>query len=167
MRPLAVFQHLALDRHDVREHVAVRDHDALRIGRGARREDDLRDIVAADGHWGRRAVGPLQFVQPPDGRAAGVANGGTSCAEEHQLRRDDAGDARQKVRGRSVVDRDDDDAAQQTTPERDDPLGPVFAEEDDLVAVTDPARPRAARQSLARRRRPRSYVNVRLLNPSS
>ena len=46
--PSAVLQHLAFDRDDVREHVAVGDDDALRLGRRARRENDLRDVVALD-----------------------------------------------------------------------------------------------------------------------
>ena len=61
--------------------------------------------------------------------------GGTSWPIEHQLRRDDAADAREKVGRRAVVDRHDDDAVEQAAPERDDPLGPVLAEEDDLVAL--------------------------------
>ena len=41
-----VLQHLALDRDDVGQHVAVGDDDALGLGRRARREDDLGDVVA-------------------------------------------------------------------------------------------------------------------------
>ena len=40
-RVLAVLHHLALDRDDVREHVAVRDDDPFGLGGRARREDDL------------------------------------------------------------------------------------------------------------------------------
>ena len=43
-----VLHHLALDRDDVRQDVAVADDDALRLGRGAGREDDLDDVVARD-----------------------------------------------------------------------------------------------------------------------
>ena len=46
-RPFPVLQHLAFDRHDVGEHVAVRDDHAFRFGCRARREDDLRDVVPA------------------------------------------------------------------------------------------------------------------------
>ena len=42
------FSDLALDRDDVREHVAVGDDDAFRLGGRARREDDLGDVVAGD-----------------------------------------------------------------------------------------------------------------------
>ena len=63
----------------------------------------------------------------------------------------------EEVRRRAVVDRDDDDADEQAAPEGDDPLGPVLAEDDDLVTLDDacrrPAGPRrrgAARADLAR-----------------
>ena len=69
--PLAVFQHLALDRNDVRQHVAVRDDDAFRLGGGARGEDDLGDVVARrwTAHGGRPSPSrPLDLVQLPDRR---------------------------------------------------------------------------------------------------
>ena len=147
--PLPVLQHLALDRDDVGEDVAVGDDDALRLGGRAGREDDLRDIVASDDNVSggsglslRRSVVPLQLVQLPDRRVPRV-NGGTSWPISDQPRRHDAADAREKVRRRPVVDRDDDDAAEEAAPERDDPLRPVLAEEDDLVAFPKPERPQA------------------------
>ena len=56
-RVLPVLRDLALDRDDVREDVAVRDDDALRLGGRAGREDDLGDVVARDGDGGGGAVG--------------------------------------------------------------------------------------------------------------
>ena len=40
-RPLLVLRHLALDRDDVRQDVAVGDDDAFGLGRRAGREDDF------------------------------------------------------------------------------------------------------------------------------
>ena len=61
-------------------------------------------------------------------------------ADEDQPRRHDGDDAREKIRRGAIVDRHDDDAAQQAGPERDDPLRPVLAPEDDLVALADAER---------------------------
>jgi hypothetical protein len=42
---LPILHHLAFDRDDVRQHVPVADDDAFGLGRRARRENDLDDIV--------------------------------------------------------------------------------------------------------------------------
>ena len=55
-------------------------------------------------------------------------------ADRDQPGADDAADAREKIGRRSIIDRDDDDAEDQTAPERDDPLGTVLAPDDDFVA---------------------------------
>src|SRR5580698_4842892 len=49
-----IFLDLTLDRFDIGKHVAVRDHHAARLGRGARSEDDLQRIWARES---RRRVG--------------------------------------------------------------------------------------------------------------
>ena len=57
--PLAVLVDLALKRAEVRQQVAVRDDDALRLGGRPRREDDLGDVVFANvfaGEGGRRVM---------------------------------------------------------------------------------------------------------------
>ncbi len=66
-------------------------------------------------------------------------------------------DAGKKIGRRPIVDRDDDDAVEETAPERDDPLGTVLAPEDNLVPFTDAERvqprgaaPRRARDLLVR-----------------
>ena len=95
---LPVLRHLALDRHDVGEHVAMADDDALGIGRRARGEDDLDDVVARDLHGRhrtacperRRGVGaPVEIGELPDLRAA-----------EIEIRRE--GRARRRRRARSA-----------------------------------------------------------------
>ena len=58
-------------------------------------------------------------------------------ADQHDSRVDDVGDAQEKGRGRAVVDRDEDDALEQATPERDDPLRPVLAPEHDRLPLDD------------------------------
>ena len=51
MEPLLVLpmlSDLALNRFEVRQHVAVGDHNSLRFGSRSRREDDLKHVVAGD-----------------------------------------------------------------------------------------------------------------------
>ena len=111
--PLAVLEHLALDRDDVRQHVAVGDDDALRLGGRARGEDDLGDVVARDRHR-RRAPAPSDQSSScsfQTGASPVSPIGGTSWPISTSLRRDDAADAREKIGRRAVVDRHDDDAA--------------------------------------------------------
>ena len=135
-RVLAVLQHLAFDRDDVRKDVPVRDHHALRLGRGARREDDLGDIVASDGHRRRQAGGrPVEVVQRPRGRLPKTANRRHVLAEQHDASLDDARDAQEEIGRRTVINRDEHDAAEQASPEGHQPLGPVLAEDHDLVAL--------------------------------
>ncbi len=155
--PLAVLQDLAFDRHDVRQHVAVGDDDALGLGGRARREDDLGDVVAPDGNLRGRARGrderrPVELVQlPRSARRRCRGTGGTSCPTSTSLRLHDPRDAGEKVGRRAVVDRHDDDAVQQAAPERDDPLGAVLGEEDDLVAFAQAGGMQAAPRIRARR----------------
>ncbi len=59
-------------------------------------------------------------------------------ADQHEFCRDDEADTREKIGRRTIVDRDDDDAAEQAAPECGDPLGAVLAEEHDLVAFANP-----------------------------
>ena len=122
--PLPVLEHLALDRDDVREHVAVRDDDALRLGGGAGGEDDLGDVVARDRRGGgcaaaapRRSQSSSCSFQTGASTARRCASGGTSWPIERSaapttIRHD----AREKIGRRAVVDRDDDDAARAGSP---------------------------------------------------
>ncbi len=145
----AILQDLFFDRDDVREHVAVRDHHALRLGRRARREDDLRHIVTHD-RDGRRGVccTPVELVDPPHRRVAQPAYRGNVLANEHHAGGNDASHAHEKVGGRAVVNRHDDRADQQTAPERHNPLRAVFAEDDDLVAFGHPCRSQSGGERL-------------------
>ena len=77
--PLPVLQHLALDRDDVREDVAVRDDDALRLGGRARREDDLGDVVARD-----RDVGEQPPARPLASRARAASRPARRRARERR-----------------------------------------------------------------------------------
>ena len=105
----------------------------------------------------RGAPSPLQSSSCSfqTGASIGVGERRHVLADQHQLRRDDAADAREKIGRRAVVDRHDDDAAQQAAPERDDPFRAVLAPEDDLVAFAQPERVQARRERRARRARPR------------
>ncbi len=155
--PLAILQHLALDRHDVRQHVAMRDHHTLGLGRRARREDDLGHVVARDGDRGEgRRLGhrPLELVKCPDRRAGNRAKRRHILPDEDEPGRHDPAHAHEKVRRRAIVDRDHDDAAEEAPPERRDPLGAVLAPEDDGVALAE------AGSMEARREFPRHAADV-------
>ena len=53
---LSILRHFARDRLEIRQQIAVRDDDALRLGGGPRGEDDFRDI-AGSSYAGRRWYG--------------------------------------------------------------------------------------------------------------
>jgi len=117
----------------------VGNDDAFGFGGRAGREDDLGDVVFRDRHRRRVSVAPLDLVQLDDRRVEGSPQRRNVLADQNQLRGDDPCDTRQEVGRGAVVDRHDHDAAQQTRPEGDDPLGPVLAPEDDRVALADAA----------------------------
>ena len=69
------------------------------------------------------------------GRSAGLqASQLHVITNEQKLRVDDACDGAEKFGRRAVIDRHRDGSVQQTSPQRDDPLGAVFAPEDNFVA---------------------------------
>ena len=84
-RVFLVLEHLALDRHDVRQHVAMADDHALGFGGGAGREDDLRDVVARDRDGRHRRVGvPVDTRRSATRRVgAGSRRGRVACATGH------------------------------------------------------------------------------------
>jgi len=81
-----------------------------------------RVIFCSDVSGGRVAVGPLELVQLPEWRIERRRERRHVLADQDDFRADDARDAREKIWRRAVIDRDDDDAAQQAAPEGDDPL---------------------------------------------
>src|SRR6185295_8162207 len=88
-------------------------------------------------NWGecpRRVIGPLKLMQLPDRRTRRLARQRHVLADQDELGRDDTGDAQQKILRRAVVNRDDDDAAEETRPERGDPFRTVFAPENSPLA---------------------------------
>ena len=96
--------------------------------------------TATGGGAGRLRAGPLHLVKQPDRRRVRRRRRGQRrhvLADEHELGRHDAADAKEEVGGRPVVDRHDDDAAEQAAPERRDPLRAVLAPEDDGVALAE------------------------------
>ena len=154
----AVLQNLALDRHDVGQQVAMRDHDALRLGRRARREDDLGDVVAGHGGIGHLArVVPVELRERPDVEA-GVLSARLElhlvAGEEHAALHD-AAHAPEEVDRRAVVDRHRHDALQQAAPQRRDPFRPVLGPEQDRVALGEAGARGAGRRRRGRRARPR------------
>ena len=140
---VAVLQHLALDGHDVRQQVAVRDHDALRFGRRAGREDHLRHIVARHGrvrHAG--GVAPVESGERPHVEA-GVCRAGsnrTSSPVRSTRPFTMRAHAAEEVHRGAVVDRHGDDALEQAAPERDDPLRAVLRPEEHRVALAQAGR---------------------------
>ena len=147
------FSDLAFDRDDVRQDVAVGDDDAFGFGGGAGREDDFGDVVARDGDVRRdvrhAVAAPVEIVQLPDRRASIGRRrvGGDVLSDQHQLRRDDAADAREEHR----ATRGSRSARRSTPRSRQpqnaiDPFGAVLAPEDDLVAFAKSERVEARRE---------------------
>ncbi len=164
-----VLRHLAFDRHDVREDVAMCQHHALGLRRRTRREDDLGGGVGAQiGAAGIRNAGCgirdsgrrhrlKQPVQTPDGSVGSERSGVHDVAGQDGLRIDDRRDLAKKVRRCPVVDRHDDHALDQRAPQRGDPLRPILAPDRDGLSVRDTARP----QELRKRQRPPRHLPVR------
>ena len=72
-------------------------------------------------------------MQLPDARAVDRDRRHV-LTDEDEPGRHDPRDAREKLRRGAIVDRNHDDAAEQASPERDDPLRTVFTPEHDFVA---------------------------------
>ena len=85
-----------------------------------------------------QTTGDLSSRQRPD-RARGIGQrcGIDDVAGEDRAGADDLGDAGQKGCRRAVVDGDENDAFEEASPERDDPLGPVLAPDRDRVSLAD------------------------------
>ena len=150
-----VLPDLALHRHDVGQHVRVRDPDAPGLGRGAGREDDLGQVVAARTVRGVRFGGGAgdaggrgrglpeaavavreQIVERPDRHP--VQRRGTEVgARDDERGRDDPHDAPDQLRGGAQVDGHGHRAGEQAAPEGDDPLGAVLAPQHHAVAGGD------------------------------
>ena len=149
--PLAVFRDLPFDWHRVGEDVAVGDDHAFRFGGRARGEDDLCHVVAPDGDRRWRGVAPVEIVQRPDERVGRRHQCRHVLADQDHACRDDPPDADEEVGRGSVVDRNHDDAGEQTAPERDDPFGTVFAPDNNRVALVHAGRVQARGESTRRR----------------
>ena len=117
------------------------DNHPLGFRRGSRSEDDFRHVVAGDVDRRRLAVVPVELVELPHCRVAGRAGVPAQrrdvLADQHQPGAHDPRDPRQEIQRGAVVHRHDDDAAQEAAPERDDPLGAVFAPEHDGIAFAE------------------------------
>ena len=99
--------------------------------------------------------------------ASRASNGGTSWPIDDQPGGHDAADARQEIRRRAIVDRHDDDAAEEAAPERDDPLRTVLAPEDDLVAFPESERAQARGETARPACRPPRTCTFGVRKPSS
>ena len=112
---LPVLRHLALDRHDVREDVAMCDDHALGFGRRARGEDDLggrRRASMSERVEGRasRSTAPSAVVEQlradvQTGRVGPERSGVDDVADQDGLRVDDRRRRAQEVGRCAVVDR--------------------------------------------------------------
>ena len=98
-----VFVDLARHRHDVGEDVAMTDHHAFRFGCRARREHDLRHVIAIDRHDGYRTVGrPVKSCQPPDvtvyvGSIRLMADQQDACINDRRMRSANSRDDRKSI----------------------------------------------------------------------
>ena len=127
------------------------DDHALRVGGGAGGEDDFGGIVRGQrrGQISYRLIrgwlpapewcqqesdrdGDLSSASGQTGRA-GSASGALSTTSPARMARasDDLGDPEEERCRRAIVDGDEDDAFEQASPERHDPLGAVLAPDGD------------------------------------
>jgi hypothetical protein len=143
------------------------DEDAFRLGGRSGRKDDFRHVVARDLHGRRGTFGPDKLVQLPHGEVGNIRDVYARdprhpmppgwrverryiLTDDQQLRRNDAAHALEKGWRRPVVDRHDDDAVQDASPEGDDPFRAVLAPEDDLVAFSQPELMQPRREAASR-----------------
>ena len=159
--PLAVLQDLAFDRHDVRQHVAVGDDDALGLGGRAGGEDDLGDVVAADRHSRRRRrpAAPIPGISCSCQTGAPCRcrrSAGRPGRPARASRDDDAADAREEI-GR----RRDSRSARRSTPRSRQPQnatihsGRFSLKKTTLSPLREPAGVQSRGESARRARRPR------------
>ena len=115
------------------------EHYALRLRRRPGRENHFRHVVRSvlDRRDGPRRRGGGRGGDLPHRRVHG-AEVGHGVAHHDRAGADDRGHAAQKVCGGAVIDRHEHDAAQQASPQRDNPFGPVFAPDDDVLPAGDP-----------------------------
>ena len=137
-----ILLHLALDRVEAGQDVAMGVDDALGRGRGAGREDDLEGRVERNG-WvdGEERLGRQKVRQIVEGELwdVGRQRGNTRRVGQDELGGDVGDDAGPEVGRTCGVERNSEDAAQQAAEEGRDPLGGVFAPQDDAVAGSDAA----------------------------
>jgi hypothetical protein len=88
----------------------------------------------------RRSVSPFQLVESPYEDVECPGRRRHIVANQDEPRRHTPGDTRQKLGRSAVVDGHDDDAAEQTPPERYDPFRAVLAPEHHLVTFADASR---------------------------
>ena len=133
-----VLADLALDRHDVCQHVAMTDHDAFRLRRRAGRKNHLRDVVPCDRDvWPRSVRSPVKLVEWPACRTVEGRGGSVwwqIVADEHDPRVHQTDHLGNKLRRRPVVDRYSDDPCQDAAPVGSHPLGAVLGPENDMIA---------------------------------
>ena len=139
----AVPEHLVLDGDHVREDVAVRQPHPLGVGGGARREDDLGQLVgraAVPAHVRLAAVLPARRDEPPqrpDLDAVPAHRGLQALADQHGARVDNRRDARHELPGGAKVHRHEHGPREQAAPHRRDPVRAVLAPDHDPVARSD------------------------------
>ena len=138
-RVAQVLLDLAFHRNNVGQNVPVRDDDALGFGRGAGGEDDLGGLIPGD-------------LRSRFGRCSGIVHAGFIARQNH-ARSDDGFNALDKLRRRTVVDRNSDHAFEQASPQRDNPFRPVLAIENDLLVAADSLLPQPRGESPLRDRR--------------
>ena len=133
------------------------NHDALRLGRGAGREDHLHDVVTGDRDVRHRRVGaPIEVGERPDQieRSLAWRQARNVVASQDETGIDDGAHAQYEIDRRAIVDGDRDHAHQQTAPVADYPLRAVLAPEHDLVALAETGR------GELRRERPRGPADL-------
>ena len=90
-----------------------------------------------------------QFRQRPDRPRARQAASVYRIAHEHGPSVDDVGHAFEEIGRRAVIDGDEDDAFEQATPQRNDPLRPVLSPDRNRLSLDDPVLAQPLREAVA------------------
>ena len=156
-RVFPVLQHLAFDRDDVGQHVAVRDDDAL-WARPVAPDVKMISAVSSRGRrWPWRSEWSCQSRSSSGQtfRSRVATRWRHVLADEHHARLDDRGDSREKIGRRTVVDGHCDDALEQAAPQRRNPFRTVLGPDHTASPLRRPALcRRAARARWRPGRRP-------------
>src|SRR5882757_4043215 len=124
-----IFLNFSLEGLDVSQNVSVRDHNATRLGRRARGENDLQGVLTRQGRRGvKRTIVSGNYCEKGLQRDRGNCPALLLPARvKNELRLHFLCHANRKLRRRGMIDRNDHNPAKKAPEKYTDPFGGVFA----------------------------------------